>query len=157
MMASGVRRNITLVAMVIIGLVATSLPTGAADPKSYGKGVALTQATPLKDVLASPSKYEGKTVRVEGYVTAVCEEMGCWLALAPSQTQGDPTLLIQVEHGVVIFPMSAKGSRAAAEGVLQRAGSHESHSATDEHAKHEGKSASEASQWQLKTTGALIY
>lgn len=165
----------TLVASAMACLMAGALTT-AADPKSYGKGVAIAKATPLADVLASPSAYEGKRLRVEGYVTSVCEEMGCWLGLAP-KPGADASLLIQVEHGVVVFPMSARGARAAAEGVLERiggskmaghggaaehgdhGGAHGDHGqeAAAEHAKAHGKSAADATQWHLMATGALIY
>lgn len=165
-----------LVASAMACLLA-AVVTRAAEPKSYGKGVAITTATPLTDVLASPSTFEGKRVRVEGYVTSVCEEMGCWLALAPSPGSTEASLLIQVEHGVVVFPMSARGARAAAEGVLERigapkaSGGHREHGAANghgdhgdhgkeaaaEHAKAQGKSAADASQWHLMATGALIY
>lgn len=129
----------------------------AADPKSYGKGVSIAEPTALKDVLATPSTFEGKTVRVEGFVTAVCEEMGCWLALAPTQEKDAKSLIIQVEHGVVMFPMSAKGSRAAAQGVVQRVGSHQSREAAEELAKQQGTSVADVGQWQIHATGALIY
>ena len=129
----------------------------AAGAETFGKGVSLNDATPLTSVIATPSTYEGKTVRVEGVVTSVCEEMGCWLALAPTDAKGDKTLIIQVEHGVVVFPMSAKGRRAAAEGIVQRVGSRESRAAAEEHARQEGKSAADAGQWQIKATGALLF
>jgi hypothetical protein len=128
-----------------------------AGAETFGKGVALNDATPLTSVLAAPSSFEGKTVRVEGVVTSVCEEMGCWLALAPTDAKGDPTLIIQVEHGVVVFPMSARGRRAAAEGIVQRVGSRESRAAAEEHARQEGKPVADAGQWQIKATGALLF
>lgn len=159
-----------MAAVALAWLLAGALTT-AADPKSYGKGVAIASATPLTDVLASPTKYEGKRVRVEGYVTSVCAEMGCWLALAPSAGAAEPSLLIQVEHGVVVFPMSARGARAAAEGVVERIGGGQSHHAAAEHGSHgdhgkeaaaehakaQGKSSADAAQWHLMATGALIY
>jgi hypothetical protein len=129
----------------------------AAGIETFGQGVALNEATPLTTVIATPSNYEGKTVRVEGVVTSVCEEMGCWLALAPSDAKGDKTLIIQVEHGVVVFPMSARGRRAAAEGIVERVGSRESRAAAEEHAKQEGRSAADAGQWQIKASGALLF
>jgi hypothetical protein len=134
--------------------------TGAvlmAGAETFGKGVSLNDATPLASVIATPSTYEGKTVRVEGVVTSVCEEMGCWLALAPTAAAGDKSLIIQVEHGVVVFPMSAKGRRAAAEGIVQRVGSAESRAAADELARQEGKPAADGGQWQIKATGALLF
>lgn len=147
----------TMIAAIAIAALGATGIVRAAGAESYGKGVSITQATPLADVIANPSSFEGKTIRVEGYVTAVCEEMGCWLALAPTQTSKDKTLIIQVEHGVVVFPMRAKGSRAAAEGVVERVGSPESREAAAEHAKQEGKSPAEAGQWQIKATGALLF
>ena len=146
-----------LAAFLVIAGVAAIGAVRAAEGKSYGKGVTITQATPLADVMARPSAFEGKTLRVEGYVTAVCEEMGCWLALAPTQAKGDKSLIIQVEHGVVVFPMSAKGQFAAAEGVVRRVDSPESRAAAEEHAKQEGKSAADAGQWQIKATGAVLF
>lgn len=153
----GLRVMVGTIAMVAAAVALAGAVVSAADPKSYGNGVSIAEATPLTDVLATPSKFEGKTVRVEGYVTAVCEEMGCWLALAPSQAKDDKSLVIQVEHGVVMFPMSARGSRAVAQGVVQRVGSHESREAAQELAKQQGQSGADVGQWQIHATGALIY
>lgn len=151
------RVMVRTITVVVAAVALAGVVVRAADPKSYGKGVSILEATPLKDVLATPSTFEGKTVRVEGYVTAVCEEMGCWMALAPSQAKDDTSLVIQVEHGVVMFPMSARGSRAVAQGVVQRVGSHESREAAQELAKQQGKSVADVGQWQIHATGALIY
>ena len=52
-----------------------------APRRKYGAGVTLTKATPISELYASPEKFVGKTVRVDGVVTAVCTEMGCWLAI----------------------------------------------------------------------------
>jgi hypothetical protein len=151
-----VHKSIKSAAVVAIcGLFASAML--AAGAETFGKGVSLNEATPLSSLLATPSNYEGKTVRVEGVVTSVCEEMGCWLALKPTDAKDDETLIIQVEHGVVVFPMSAKGRRAAAEGVVQRVGSRESRAAAEEHARQEGKAVADAGQWQIKATGALLF
>jgi hypothetical protein len=149
-------RSAAVLAVCVIGGAITSAVL-AAGAETFGKGLALKDATPLTSVLSTPSTYEGKTVRVEGVVTSVCEEMGCWLALAPTDVKGDQTLIIQVEHGVVVFPLSAKGRRAAAEGIVQRVGSRESRAAAEEHARQEGKSAADAGKWQIKATGALLF
>jgi hypothetical protein len=151
-----VQRSIRSAAVVAMcGMIAGAVL--AAGAETFGKGVSLNEATPLTSVIATPSSYEGKTVRVEGVVTSVCEEMGCWLALAPTAATGDKSLIIQVEHGVVVFPMSAKGRRAAAEGIVQRVGSAESRAAASEHARQEGKPVADAGQWQIKATGALLF
>jgi len=151
-------RSTAAAALGVFGMcIVTTGAVLSAGAETFGKGVSLNDATPLTSVIEKPSAYEGKTVRVEGVVTSVCEEMGCWLALAPTDAKGDKTLIIQVEHGVVVFPMSARGRRAAAEGIVQRVGSHESRAAAEEHAKQEGKPVSDAGQWQIRATGALLF
>ena len=40
----------------------------------------LKDATPIADVVKSPKDFVGKTIRVDGVATAVCEAMGCWMA-----------------------------------------------------------------------------
>lgn len=148
-------RTFTALAIVIAALAGAAVT--AAGATTYGKGVTLAETTSLADVIAKPSQFEGKTVKVEGYVTAVCQEMGCWMALSPVKDKSDHTLIIQVEHdGVITFPMSAKGSFVAAEGTVQRIGSKESLAAAREHAEQQGKSAADAGQWQIKATGAAI-
>ena len=131
-------------------------PAAAAAPENFGAGVSIKDTTPIERIIAKPSDFEGKTVRVEGTISAVCSEMGCWMALAPDAAKNGATMLIKVDDGVIVFPVSAKGKRAAAQGVVQRVGGdHESHSAAAEHAKAQGKEA--AAGWQIKATGAAVY
>jgi hypothetical protein len=142
------------IALTILALAAGPMTALAAD--SFGAGVSLKDTTPIDRIIAKPSDFEGKTVRVEGTVSAVCTEMGCWMALAPDKAQDGSTLMIKVDDGVIVFPVSAKGKRAAAQGVVQRVGGdHESHSAAAEHAKAQGKQAPVA--YQIKATGAIVY
>jgi len=142
------------IALAIVPVAVASI--AAAAPESFGTGVSLKEATPIERLIARPSEFEGKTVRVEGTISAVCTEMGCWMALAPDAAKDGSTLMIKVDDGVITFPVSAKGKRAAAQGVVQRVGGdHESHSAAAEHAKAQGKDAPVA--WQVKATGAVIY
>ena len=142
------------IALAIVPVAVASI--AAAAPETFGTGVSLKEATPIERLIARPSEFEGKTVRVEGTISAVCTEMGCWMALAPDAAKDGSTLMIKVDDGVITFPVSAKGKRAAAQGVVQRvAGDHESHSAAAEHAKAQGKDAPVA--WQIKATGAVVY
>jgi len=126
----------------------------AQKSETYGDGVSLKETTPLAQVIAKPADFEGKTVRVEGTVTAVCMHMGCWMALTPGNADAK-TMLIKVDDGVIVFPSSAKGRRAVAQGVIEKiGGSAESQEAASEQARTTGASAP---TWQLKATGALLY
>ncbi len=136
-----------------------AIATSAQAPQTFGAGVSLTESTPLARLLDKPSEFEGRTVRVEGTVKAVCAHMGCWMALAPETAKDDRTVLIKVDDGVIVFPVSAKGHRAAAQGVFQRigAGDAEGREAASEHAKQTSSAADAQTMWQLKATGAIVY
>jgi hypothetical protein len=138
-----------------VALLITFATLHAQKSETYGAGVTLKDATPLAQVIDQPANFEGKTVRVEGTVTAVCMHMGCWMALTPDAASSNKTMLIKVDDGVIVFPPSAKGRRAVAQGVIERiGGSGESREAASEQARSTG---STAPTWQLKATGALVY
>lgn len=147
----------------VIAVVFVAGMVGAAarmdEPKKYGTGVSMSEATPIASILGNPEAFSGKTVRVEGTVTAVCAHEGCWMALSADGRSDGPTLRLKVDDGVIVFPVTAKGHRAVAEGVVERVGaSGDSHEAAAEHAKHSPSSLSETSRhWQVKATGALVY
>ena len=129
----------------------------AQAPETFGTGVSLTETTPLVRLLDQPADFEGKTVRVEGRVTAVCMHMGCWMALTPEASSDSRTMLIKVDDGVIVFPPSAKGRRAVAQGVIERVGgSREGQEAAAEHARSAGAAKSVPVTWQLKATGAML-
>ena len=132
----------------------------AGAPDTFGGGVSLAEATPIGTLLARPAAFDGRTVRVEGVVTSVCTEMGCWMALAAPDKPNGPTMLIQVEHdGAIVFPVSAKGHRAAAQGQLERVGgSAEGREAAAELASQQGGAKqSSPTEWRIKATGAVVY
>jgi hypothetical protein len=107
----------------------------AAEPKKYGEGVSVQAVTPIAAVIQKPADFAGKTIRVEGTVTSVCEHEGCWMALKPEGGPDSPTLLIKVDDGVIVFPVTTRGKKAAAQGVVEKAGEN----------------------WRIKATGALVY
>lgn len=149
-----------VVFLVGMALTLTAASARTDEPKTFGTGVSLAEVTPIASVIEAPAPFEGKTVRVEGTVTAVCQHMGCWMALAPeSAAAGAPTLRLKVDDGVIVFPVSAKGHRAAAQGVVERVktGDAEGNEAAGEHARAEGKKPAAAAQYHIKVTGAVVY
>ncbi len=104
-----------LLAALAVVLAFAALPAGAAD--SYGKGVALAEATPIAAIVADPDAWVGKTVRVEGRVADVCPMKGCWMELA--EEESGHVVRIKVDDGVIVFPSDAAGRPAVAEGVVK--------------------------------------
>ena len=140
-------------ALLLACLTSTSL--AATADTTLGSGVTLETATPIADVIASPASFAGRTVRVEGVVTAVCEHMGCWMTLAPAGAAGErpATLRLKVEDGVIVFPVSARGRTAVAQGVVSRVGGDDHHAA--DQAAGAGADAAKTS-YQLEVTGAIL-
>ncbi len=141
-------------------IVFMSVPTRGAE--TFGTAPTLSEVTPIAQLLAKPADFQGKTVRVEGVVTAVCTMMGCWMALAPDDAPKGQAVLIKVDDGVIVFPISARGKRATAQGVVQQVatGDAEGQEAAREHAEHQAgaKPAPAAGpRWQIKATGAIVY
>ena len=127
----------------------------AAEDTKLGAGVTLKDATPIKALIDTPADYVGKTVRVDGVATAVCESMGCWMAVAADDAKDAKTVRLKVEDGVIVFPVSAKGKQVSAEGVFEEIAAKDEHG--KEAAAEHGQSDKNASKkYQIKATGALI-
>jgi hypothetical protein len=142
-----------LAVTMILGL---SAGRGALNDTTLGAGVTIKEPTPIPVIVNSPQDYVGKRVRIDGIATAVCEEMGCWMAVADSARKEAPTIRLKVEHdGAIVFPMSAKGKQVSAEGVFEVIGGADAH-ATDASAEHAKQDPKASTQYQIKATGALI-
>lgn len=73
----------------------------------------------LADIARDPRSYEGRTVATSGTVTAVCQEMGCWMELKDGSGQGHVRI-----HGHSFFvPKTSPGhvARVQARVVKQAA------------------------------------
>ena len=142
---------------VVAAVMAMSFGVALHADTKFGAGVTLEKATPIGELYASPEKFVGKTVRVDGVVTAVCTAEGCWMAIAP-EGKPDQAVRFQAEHdGKIVFPISLKGQKASAEGVFVKigAGDHEAKEAAGEHAHSQPNAAQFGSRYQFKVTGAV--
>lgn len=101
---------------LFLSLLLFSALVWAGDEKKYGEELSLKEKTNISDILASPEKYNGKKVQVEGPVIDVCQERGCWIKIGSDKEF--ESIRLKVEDGVIIFPMEAKGKNAVAEGVV---------------------------------------
>jgi hypothetical protein len=157
------KASIALLVLLAPAALAQSRTTTGADPTGadtiLGAGVTLDHATPIAEVIDRPAAFANQTVRVEGVVTAVCEHMGCWMTLAPAGATGQKpaTLRVKVDDGVIVFPVSAKGRTAVAQGVV-KAVEADHHAGDAGAADHAGQhaAATAAKRYQLELTGAIL-
>jgi uncharacterized protein DUF4920 len=138
-------------ALIVAAVVAAVVSVSAEDTK-LGAGVTLKDSTPIAALVKAPQDFVGKTVRIDGVATAVCAEMGCWMAVAPEGDTSGVTVRLKVDDGVIVFPVSAKGKNVSAEGVFEKVAG-EAKEAAAEHAKQDPKASAE---YQIKATGAVI-
>jgi hypothetical protein len=88
----------------------------AENGKQYGKAITLKKAVKVSEIMASPAKFNGKKVLVEGPVVGVCEKRGCWIKIGSDKEF--EAIQFKVDDGVIVFPLSAKGKTVRAEGVV---------------------------------------
>jgi hypothetical protein len=71
----------------------------------------------LAKVFKNPSKYEGKTVRIEGVVVRSCKMEGCWAEIAPTK-EAKQSVRVKMKDHAFFIPLQSAGSLARAEGVF---------------------------------------
>jgi hypothetical protein len=108
------KRSLTFFSALI--LAGTTLAM-AGETLTYGDGVTLDTATAIETLMVEPDEYAGKTVRVDGVVTGVCKNRGCWIHITDPDT--GKGVRVKVEDGVIVFPYSVMGHKASAQGVFE--------------------------------------
>jgi hypothetical protein len=147
-------RRVIRMALPVI-LVVMALGVVSAQSDTHGAPVNVTKATKVSELYASPEKFVGKTIRVDGEATSVCTEMGCWVAVRDT-ANADQTVRFQADHdGKIVFPLTLKGKMGSFQGEFVKIGAndHEAKEAAAEHAQSEPKAAEFGSRYQIKVTG----
>jgi hypothetical protein len=81
-----------------------------------GAPIGRSEKVSLSKVLENPSKFAGKTVRVEGVIVRSCKMEGCWAELAPSATA--KSVRVNMKDHAFFIPLQSAGAAARAEGVF---------------------------------------
>jgi hypothetical protein len=140
-------------------LLAASAFVSFADTR-LGKPLTVSEPVPVAALMAAPDASVGKVVQVKGKITEVCERMGCWMQLV----DGNTGVRVKVQDGDIVFPKSAVGRTAIAEGTLNRlqlskeqAIARAKHEAEERGTKFDPASVkSGATIYQIQGTGAVI-
>jgi hypothetical protein len=143
--------RVAVVAMLTLVSAACSRDAGEHTTKqpttSVGKGtLALgepihARLVPLSDLARSPSRYENQRVATTGKVTAVCQEMGCWMEI-----QDESGLAHVRMHGHSFFvPKTAAGHVARVQATVLRS--------SDEHCEESPPPQQATARIELDATG----
>jgi len=116
------RRVMNWTVAILTTCVAVSAPmtVGAgndAEPGAgkYGAPVTVKKAVSVAKVQKDPARFEGKILRLEGVVKAVCQGQGCWVEIA--DPKGASIIARSLDESVLL-PKDCKGSRIVVQGVM---------------------------------------
>ena len=101
----------------LLALAVTPAFAATCEKTAYGAGVTLTETTAIAAILEQPAAFTGKVVRVEGEVREVCEMAGCWMEIQAAG--GEQVVKVKVKDGDIVFPLSARGKQAVAQGKVE--------------------------------------
>lgn len=102
----------------IIALFCCAILSVLAAEVKLGKPVDVQQVTKVADLLAKPEQFIGKTIRIEGKITEICQMMQCWIKVDDGSSK-EP-LQVKVEDGVIVFPKDGVGKHAVAQGEFAK-------------------------------------
>lgn len=92
------------------------MPSAFAADQVFGNRPTLKDAIPVSTLLDAPEKYLGKTIKIQGIATDVCPMRGCWMKIQSDRKK--ESLLIKVNDGEMVFPISARGKHTVIQGTL---------------------------------------
>ena len=87
---------------------------GFSQPEKYGQEITTKEITEIKNILAAPQDYAGKTVKIVGNIDTECGS-GCWFLLKVSN--GDLTIYVDIGRSGFAIPQY-KGKTIMVEGAV---------------------------------------
>lgn len=81
-----------------------------------GKPLDVEEVTSIEDLLSRPEDFVGKTVKIEGRVTEVCNMMQCWVKVR--EAGSGKVVQVKVNDGEIVFPKDSVGKHIIAQGKV---------------------------------------
>jgi len=124
---------------------APAASASAASPATLLLGERITSpVVPLADIAKDPARYANRTVATTGKVTAVCQEMGCWMEIRDESGQAHVRM-----HGHDFFvPKTASGHVARVQATLVKG--------SDEECAEKGAAGTSLAKVELDATGVEL-
>jgi hypothetical protein len=90
-------------------------PAATANAKAVGEPIkADAKVVALADVMKDPTQFKGKSFVTTGTVTAVCQEMGCWMEIKDASG----TAHVKMAGEKFFVPKTSAGHKARVAGTL---------------------------------------
>lgn len=94
--------------------------TAAIPANTYlkrGAAIGNSKKVSINKALKDPSKYTGKTVRIEGVVVRSCKMEGCWAEVA--ENKDSKSVRVKMKGHAFFIPLQSAGAKARVEGTFQ--------------------------------------
>lgn len=125
-------------------------PAAAATASKVGEPISAgAPVVALADVMKNPDAYKGKSFVTSGTVTAVCQEMGCWMEI--KDASGEAHVKMAGEKFYV--PKTSAGHKARVQGTIVDAAAAGDSDCAKEAAEQTGK---QVAKLQLEATGVEL-
>ena len=101
-----------------------------------------TKKVSLEKVLASPDKFAGQTVAVEGVIVRSCKKEGCWMEMAAKE--GGKSVRVTFGDHAFYIPLNSAGMKVKANGTFKTkvlSKEHVDHLINDDGAKFDNRNA----------------
>jgi len=92
--------------------------TFAEDNQKLGEALKFEESTNVSTLLNNPETYIDERVQISGTIVDVCAHRGCWIEM--SSDQPFQSIIVKVNDGEIIFPLTAKGYQANVEGIFEK-------------------------------------
>ena len=146
----------------LIVLMTMVLSLSAQAETKFGAGAKFAEAVSMTKIMEKPEAYVGKEVTVAGTIVDVCAKRGCWMQLTTDYKS--EKVRIKVNDGEMVFPLDARGKKAAAKGefkkltlTLEQTKSYLQHIAEENKKSFDPASVKEPMVvYQVQATGAVI-
>lgn len=113
---------------------------------------AALETTALTAVIAAPADFDGRVVKTEGVIAAVCQRMGCWMELRPTEAEG-PAIRVPMAGHSFFLPRDVSGRRATIQGRVEVEALDD---ATRQHLEEEGAQAAGESL-SIEATSVVVH
>ena len=125
-------------------------PAATASANKVGEPISATApVVALADVMKNPDAYKGKSFVTSGTVTAVCQEMGCWMEIKDANSEAH----IKMAGEKFSVPKTSAGHQARVQGTLVDVAGEEDSDCAQEAADQTGK---QVAKIQLEATGVEL-
>ena len=107
-------KAIYIVVSSLVLLLGAAVSFSYASTEKYGEAISSRTVTAIKDILADPKAYDGKTITIEGTIESECED-GCWFYVKVADSNA--VIYVDIEPAGFAIPQNV-GHKVLVEGKV---------------------------------------